>query len=154
MLRVALIIAGWLFILIGCVLLLFAGLRQVSNFSERNYIRDNHAYSTPTAFQWSDWKPNDGSVTHFGFVTEGHEQREKLAITEFRHGRAHGVLFDFVAYEGRNIDWNGGAAFPAYGPDWGAHYNSTWSISAFVIGIILIFVSRFFKSPGNGDVVT
>ncbi|WP_206026302.1 hypothetical protein [Roseimicrobium sp. ORNL1] len=154
MLRVALIVAGWLFILIGCVLLAFTGLRQVSNFAERNYIRDHHTYSTPGAFQWSDWQPNDGSVTHFEFGTEGHEQREKLAITEFRRGRTHGVLFDFVAYEGRSIEGAASITFPAYGPDWGAHYNRIWAVSAFALGIILIFVSKLFKSPGNGDVVT
>lgn len=151
--RISLIIAGWLFILIGCLLLLLAGLRQASNFSERNHIRDHHTYSTPGAFEWSDWRANDGSVTHFGFPTQEHEQRQKLDITEYRRGRAHAFLFDFIAYEGRSAEASTVAPFPVLGPDWGAHYNGIWAISALVLGIGLIFVSRYFKPRGNGDLV-
>jgi hypothetical protein len=154
MVRISLIVAGWLFILIGCLLLLMASLRQVSNFSESNYVRDHYAYSTPGAFEWSAWQPNDGSVTHIYRLAVEHQRRQEgLAITEFRRGVAHGFLFDFIAYEGRSTDDNTKGVFPAMGPDWGAQYNFIWAFSALLLGIVSIFASRFFKPRGNGDLV-
>jgi hypothetical protein len=141
-----LLIGGSILLGIGLLLglLLLAGpiVYLGINDGEWGRISRTGFFSAHEELQWTDWQPNDGSVTPFtGFQPEV----EKPEIAQFRRGDVHGFLFNFTVYEGRGANSGNNAIFPALGPHWGASYNSVWAIPAITLGIALLFVSRYVR---------
>jgi hypothetical protein len=119
------------------------------NEGEWGIISRTGAPSMPHKLTWTEWQPNDGTVTPFrGYRPEV----EKPEIAEFRRGHDDGFLFDFTAYEGRAAGADANKSFPAIGPNWGADYNSVWAISALALGIALLFGARFVRHRAPADI--
>ena len=135
------IILGIVFLFVGCGLLFLAPALKIGiNDAEWGRIAETGVASAPEKFSWSDWQPNDGSVTRFQSFRSAEEFGP---ITKYRIGHAHGFLFDFTAYEGQCALSNNILTVPAIGPHWGASYHRQWMLVAFVVGAILIISSIF-----------
>ncbi|QIF00813.1 hypothetical protein [Roseimicrobium sp. ORNL1] len=129
-------------ILLGLLFLAGPIVYQGINDGEWGRISHTGRFSAHEELQWTDWQENDGSITPFsGFQPEV----EKPKFAQFRRGDVHGFLFNFTVYEGRGVNSESNATFPALGPHWGASYNSIWAIPAIALGIAGIFASRYVR---------
>ena len=133
---------GAVFLFTGCLLAMASALTTGINDSEWGHLSKTGGISTPEKLIWSEWRPNDGSVTIF---RQYHPQEEFGPVTNFRVSHTHGILFDFTAYEAQCLQSNHVVTVPAHGPNWGASYRREWMFMAFGIGAILIVSSVFVR---------
>lgn len=145
-----LLVSGLVLLFISPVILIVGPLLCIGiTDGEWGHLSRTGSFSAPDKLQWGAWQPSDDSITPFrGYQPDV----EKPQFTQYRKGGAHGLLFDFVVYEGKAATADGDKVYPATGPAWGIRFHRMRVISAFFLGIGMIIASRFFRPRKNAAI--